>query len=335
MSIAVLSDTAAAIPWHTRLWTQLQETVTQDRVPHALLILGARGMGKSILAHRFAAMLLCKAEGQQDKPCGVCKSCHQLATTVNPNLRVYEPEEPGKQLKVDTIRELIAQSTLAIEQGTYCVNIIKSAGSMNAASANALLKTLEEPVAGLVLILIAESASQLPATILSRVQKLMIAAPTYQVAKQWLTEQQPDSDVDRSLNIAQGAPLFAMELADGELPDAYQAFLDEFLAVADGRLAAEKVSGQWIKSPGLDILLGFLLSWIDNLIRLANCSSEAAIEAVFSHQRLKTLAERIDLKTLFSFRDEILMSKLQQRNNLNPQLVLDHLFIQWAKINLK
>jgi len=131
------------------------------------LFVGERGVGKKQLALDFSKRLLCS-----NKACGHCQSCYLFDAQTHPDLIRIEPES-GQTIKIDQIREVIAFVSQTPSLGGYRIIIIDPARAMNINAANALLKTLEEPTPNTLLILISDSIPRLPATILSRCQKII------------------------------------------------------------------------------------------------------------------------------------------------------------------
>ena len=127
----------------------------------------ARALDGGARAVRFAAA----------RPCGTCAACVLLRSGTHPDFHVVRIEEDAKQIKVDQIRDLIGALALKSYRRGYKVGIIEGAEMLNAAGANAFLKTLEEPAPGHLLILIARPAHRLPATIASRCLKMLLRAP--------------------------------------------------------------------------------------------------------------------------------------------------------------
>ncbi|HEX7272894.1 MAG TPA: DNA polymerase III subunit delta' [Casimicrobiaceae bacterium] len=191
------------------------------RWPHALLLEGPRGIGKRALALHFARALLCESPSSDGAPCGRCPSCGYVDAGAHPDLRVVEPierdedgnETPVEEIVVDRIRELIDFTQLSAHRQGAKVAIIIPAERLNAAAANALLKTLEEPPPATYLMLVSHQPGRLRATLVSRCLRFLAPRPEPAVAMAWLAQQgvaQPD------LLLAQGggAPLLAAALAD-------------------------------------------------------------------------------------------------------------------------
>jgi len=153
----------------------LERALASDQARHAYLFTGPEGVGKTTLALAFARALLCQRRApDQGDACGECLSCRKVSSGNHPDLRVIEPlTENGKQkhwITVTQLREAERLTSLAPSESDHRVIIIPEMGRIQEAAANTLLKTLEEPPAGVTLILIATETSGVLPTILSRCQ---------------------------------------------------------------------------------------------------------------------------------------------------------------------
>ena len=205
-------------PWHADVFADLQQRRAQGRLAHALLISGPAGIGKLQLANVFSQSLLC-AEPQADGlACGQCHACSLYAAGNHPDFFRLSPEDDSKVIKIDQIRVLIEKMSLSSHYSRYRAVTLNPADAMNIAAANALLKTLEEPPADTVLLLITDRPSFLPATIRSRCQSLRLALPPAEIAQAWLAAQLDNPrDAAVLLGLAGGAPLAAEALAAEQL----------------------------------------------------------------------------------------------------------------------
>ncbi|MBY5991564.1 DNA polymerase III subunit delta' [Ferrimonas balearica] len=170
----------ALLPWLQPVAERWLAQRQQQRLGHALLLQGPPGVGKGEMARWIAEQLLCDL----CKGCGQCKSCLLLAAGHHPDLYQLAPE--GQQIKVESVRQLIGQLTGTAHQGGARVAILQQAERMNTASANALLKTLEEPAPGVYLILVSDGAQPLLPTIVSRCQRLVVSMPSPDVLAAYL-----------------------------------------------------------------------------------------------------------------------------------------------------
>lgn len=215
--------------WHQQAWHQLQTMQQQSRMPHALLISGIAGVGKRALADRLVTSLLCTQPDKDFNACGQCHSCQLLAAGSHPDYQEISPEEAGKQIKVDQIRDLKQSQTLMPKVSRGKAVLITAADQMNISAFNSLLKLLEEPQPESVLILLSENSQQLPITIKSRCQSLVIATPDTEQALAWLqhTDMQfSEQEWLSLLKLSHGAPLAAMAAGETGLQQSRQVTKD-------------------------------------------------------------------------------------------------------------
>jgi DNA polymerase III delta' subunit len=175
---------ANTLPWLEGPQRRLRAALAAQRLPHSLLLLSTPGLGAEQLANWITALALC--ESGDTVPCGVCASCQLLRADSHPDSYIVRLEEDAQQIKVDQVRGLIESLALKSYRGGFKVGVIEGAESLNANGANAFLKTLEEPTANTVLILIARPSHRLPATIASRCLHMVLKPPSTDSAIAWL-----------------------------------------------------------------------------------------------------------------------------------------------------
>ncbi|UPG93090.1 DNA polymerase III subunit delta' [Luteibacter aegosomatissinici] len=208
-------------PWHADAWARLQARRERDALPHALLLAGPAGLGKREFLARFVKGLLCQ-QSVDGVPCDTCRSCLLVAAGTHPDvialgLGLRKDGATRSEIVVDQVRELSQRLAMSSQFGGWQVATIDPADAMNAAAANALLKTLEEPTGSTVLILVADEPARLPATIRSRCQRIDFLVPPRDVALAWLRGQGV-ADAAPALEAAAGNPGLARAwAADGAL----------------------------------------------------------------------------------------------------------------------
>jgi DNA polymerase III subunit delta' len=193
--------------WLAPQLQSLRRARVQGRLPHALLIQDAPGAGGAQLALLAAQTALCS---EPAPPCGRCRECLRVAARAHPDLWFVAPEEDSIQIKISQIRALTDALALTSHGSAASVAIIDPADALNASSANALLKTLEEPRDGVLIVLVAQVSARLPATVLSRCQRLQVRAPSRRECVAWLRERRGEGDWEAALDVLGNAPLRAL-----------------------------------------------------------------------------------------------------------------------------
>src|SRR5512140_833431 len=163
----------------------LKGAMAKDRIAHAYLFYGMEGIGKRTVASVFARALTCEGE---TPPCDVCASCQKAERKNHPDIITIAAE--GQFIKIGAVKELQEQMKFRPREGRRRVFILTEADRMNAAAANALLKTLEEPSAGNILLLTTSRPHALPMTILSRCQLLRFPPVSQEEVARFLREKE-------------------------------------------------------------------------------------------------------------------------------------------------
>ncbi|MBI5258633.1 MAG: DNA polymerase III subunit delta' [Burkholderiales bacterium] len=217
---------------------------------HALLLHGPAGGGHLQLAGLLAQAWLC--EDPAHAPCGRCGSCHLVRARSHPDLLVVVPQavrvqlgwqgeeegatkpeaKPSRDIRVEQVRQAIDWTHQTSGRGRGKALVLHPADAMNTASANALLKTLEEPPAGLRLLLTSADPERLLPTVRSRCQKLRLALPAADQAAAWLREQGL-AEPEPLLALASGSPLEALGWAEEGLDAAWLADFPIRVAAGD------------------------------------------------------------------------------------------------------
>lgn len=322
-----MSEVLGTYPWLREGWSRLQAYLNTGRVPQALLMTGAAGIGKRQLALLLAQRLLCRAPGEFG--CGHCASCALIAAGTHPDLIQVGPVEPGKPITVDAIRGLIATLGLKPQYSGYRVVILAPAHQMNVNAANSLLKTLEEPERHTVMLLLSEQPALLPATIASRCQRFALSLPSRDAVLEFLSAHGQAAQAEVLWSIAGGAPLRALELAGSSVVEIRAGFFADWSDLAAGREQPATVAEKWAKS-ALDELADWMLSWTGDLIRLKSDPHCRRLDNPDLSKSLQALAARLHLTAVFDYLDRLNHARRLLSGQANRQLLLEELLIRWA-----
>lgn len=226
----------------------VERAIRTERPPHALLLVGPTGAGKTTLAYDLAAGLLCTASPARERPCGRCLACRKVRAGTHPDVHRLAPAGPGGQVRLPQVHELQAALALHPLEGTWRIAIVEAAHRLNQDAQNALLKTLEEPPGHTVIVLAAEDESLLLPTVRSRCARLRLnSLPSTAIVELLASEAGVEAPRAALLGrLAAGRPGLALALGrDQEAEIAYgrlaRTLLD--LAVADRRTRLAAASG--------------------------------------------------------------------------------------------
>ena len=327
------------LPWQSRLWQAMQERLRAGTMPHALLIRGPEGLGKARFARTLAESMLCTDTDDRGLACGRCRGCTLNRAGSHPDLVIVDIPPEKKEISVDQIRALIDILVLKPQYGRFKVVIIPSADAMKHHAANSLLKTLEEPPAGTILLLCSSQPGRLPATIRSRCQHLAFHLPSAAVARDWLVNQLAAGDIplrntgeppEILLAMAAGAPLKAAALAIPGMGEGRQMLLQGLEGVVTEQADPGQVAEEWLKL-GVKESLYWLYSWIVDMIRLTMTAGDtASISNPDIRLRLTALATNIGSRRLFQHLDKTVQALQLLDHPLNQQLMLEELLIYWS-----
>ncbi len=320
-------------PWQRHQWSLLSGAWRQGRFPHALMLSGMSGMGKGRFASALAQALLCRYRDSEEFACGRCTACRQFESGVHPDFLRVVPEQEGKPIKVDRVRGVGEFLTLKSYDEGGRVVLLAPAEAMNSAAANSLLKILEEPVLGTVLILVTSRPGMLLATIRSRCQQIGFPPPQRAVARQWLQEQPAaNHDAELLLELSAGAPLRALQLvAEGVLEQRLELF-ELFEQIVEGRADPVAVAEQWSQQKRVSEVLFWIDSWLMDMIRLT-CSRQPPLLANRDlAERLLRLGRPAGSKRLLALRERVVKAARYLHGSLNPQLLLEDLLISLSAL---
>ncbi len=322
-----MEQPTSVMPWQKDIWSKLVSLQQQQRLPHALLLSGSIGTGKQSFADLFASYILC--QNPTEVACGKCKSCLLNIQGSHPDLVKIFPDEAGKPIKIDQIRQLTHFISGSAQQGGYRVVIINPAEEMNINAANAVLKGLEEPGDRTLFLMISHIPGRLMATIRSRCQSYPLPQPTLAQATTWLEQQSIDNS-QLLLNLSGGAPLLAKQLAEQGGVERRMLLVNGLKAVASRRASAPEIAQSLLKEDPLQIL-SWLYSLITDMVRYSAAESTDQLVNFDAKSLIVKASARIPEEKLFAFIDKIqeYRRQLMAKTNPNRQLMFEDLLIYW------
>lgn len=338
-------------PWQDEAWHRLQQL--KERLPHAILFHGPEGIGKSRFAAQFAQALLCERPNRDGLACGACASCGWIAQYSHPDYRRVRPEAmdedevsgeeeggeaeeggktaksakaPSKEIKIDQIRALSDFMNISTHRQGRRVILLYPAEALNAAAANALLKTLEEPPADTVFLLVTNSLDRLLPTILSRCRKFPLPMPSREHALAWLNSQDL-KDAEISLAQQGGAPLAAMEFAQSGTHEALEELLSQLAKPSlDG---AVKTAERLQKTPIAEVV-AWQQRWLYDLFSF-KLSGRIRYYPKYGKQ-LGELANTAEPNKLMHALKTANDRRALASHPLSPRLVIEDMLLDYLKI---
>ena len=253
------------LPWIEANWRRLAERRRTGCLPHAMLVTGKSGVGKSSFSRFAAQSFLCR-QVDPGGYCGRCESCLLFEAATHPDFLPLEPEEKKTIIGVDQVRELIDELELTPQCSQSEVAVVDPADSMNLSAANCLLKTLEEPASANVILLVCSTPGFLPATIRSRCQTIALSVDSHQCAVDWLLAKEYREASD-ALAMRPDAPLTVLGLADGKRLALEKGLFDDLLALLQGRAVITAVAAGYAGENTRSIL-ALLSSWVSGAIKV-------------------------------------------------------------------
>ncbi|GMU72325.1 MAG: DNA polymerase III subunit delta' [Burkholderiales bacterium] len=323
----------APLPWQ-RDWL-VERLRARDRMHHAHLVTGPAGLGKKTLALHLAQALLCESPRAEGLACGTCAGCGYVSARTHPDLRVLdlwdydekgETWEPVAEIVVDRVRAVIDMTQTSAHRAGRRVAVVAPAERMTAEASNALLKTLEEPPAGALLVLTSDQPGRLLPTVASRCLRVAAPRPSVEDSAAWLAERGVVG-AEALLAEAGGAPLAALALAESGSRDERDAWYD---ALSEPRRLAPIALGARIDAGGKDerkarlaAALDAIVAWTADLARVA--AGGAPLRLPGRAGALASLAPRVARIDLCRYHRAVLTERARIAHPLQPRLVAEAL----------
>lgn len=321
--------------WAARL---LQGHIARGDVRHAYLFTGPSGVGRRTLALQFAQALNCQQPPAPGDFCGSCRACRQIAAMQHVDLSVLQAEKEGGVLKVDSVRDMQHTLSLLPYEAQYRVALLLRFQEANPNAQNALLKTLEEAPARVILLLTADAAESLLPTIVSRCEVLRLRPMSLDRLEQELFKRGVGGEDARLLAHLSGGRLgYALRLRDdpGRL-DQRRAFLEDLLHLLGANLRERFTYAETISRDrealreGLLIWLSF---WRDILLHAA--SPDLPLVNLDLEDYIHALAGKIDLATARARIADLEQAVRRLDANVNARLIAEVILLDWPRLEIE
>ncbi|KAA3646081.1 MAG: AAA family ATPase [Proteobacteria bacterium] len=314
-------------PWLQPALDHWHQQLADGRQPQAMIIHGNYGVGKTALSHAIVAELLCRKPNPE--PCGQCQSCRIFASGQHPDLMSVVAD--NNIIKVASIRSLVNFFTATAHSAPHKVALIKQADYMNTAAANSLLKVLEEPPAGSLLILQTDRIHHLLPTIRSRcVQlKLQINHCQFPMITDWLQQRHPQlspQELDRLLVLSPGLPLQVDALIEDDVApqlEAHLSQLHEYLTNQQSLVTVSQYLEQHVNAQQWPLLQAIILHWL----KVKYGDNETQI--VWPHALYRWLLSQSSASTIMLKMCQLMSSIMVNFNNqTKTRLLIESMLVQ-------
>jgi len=321
------------IAGHDEIIRTLTGALVTGRVSHAYLFSGPQGVGKMTTALSYGRALLCEAP-QNGDACGRCDGCSKAAAGKHPDITVIEPQ--GTTLKISQIRDLAAGIRLGPAVGRWAIRIIDRADTMTQEAANALLKNLEDPQPGIIIILVSSRPQVILPTILSRCQHMYFQPLLKSQVVQCMIKHAgiTEEEASAAASLSGGSPGKAMEFLSGGLAIRDKAF--DFIrrlafgGVAEALTLAGGIAGKKAEKEEAALLLDMMILWLRDVL-LYNEKSD--IKNLINADRWEDISNLAGLFTtgrLIEMISGINNTRESLSGNANMQLAVEALFLSLA-----
>lgn len=326
MSVAPGLD--AVLPWLQPAQQAMARAIDNDRLGHAVLLHVPQESGGEWLARWSAARLFCRAQ-DAPRPCGVCLDCRRVAADQHPDCQFVQLLDEAREIKIDQVREMVSWLVLSSHGGAHKLAIIAPAERLNRHAANSLLKTLEEPTPGTLLILVAAELGRLPATVLSRCTRVTVPVPDRASVLSWLQAEGPAGvDWPAVLAAVGNRPLAALAANPAAVATVASEVRTALEAACAGELDPVATAESWSRD-GYVLRLDCIENWITERVHaVAGRSNGQSEMRAAAHLPARGLL--LNIRALFEALDLVREARSLAESTVNKSLVLERLLRRLA-----
>ncbi|MCC8168461.1 MAG: DNA polymerase III subunit delta' [Clostridiales bacterium] len=314
---------------HEQIKEHLINAVAADKVNHAYIFNGPEGSGKKMLAEAFAMALQCEKGGPE--PCLNCRSCRQAMNGNHPDI-IYVTHEKPKTISVNDIREMNRNVQIKPYSSRYKVFLVDEAEKMNAQAQNALLKTIEEPPAYAVILLLTTKSDAMLPTILSRSITLNLKAVSNDAIREHLMKNYgvPDYKADTCVAFAQGNVGKAIRLAgSSDFSNLKDSVVDLMKRIDGTDLYELESSADQMMEHKLDIsdYFDLMMVWFRDVLYLKTTNDINGIVFKDEAHEIKKQASKHSYQGLEKILEALDKARIRCEANVSRKLVLELLLL--------
>ena len=305
--------------WFAAAQKEVEAALQADRLSHGLLIHEDPGAGGLELARWITQRVNCTAA---QKPCGECQSCRWIAAGQHPDVTQLSPEGDSKQILIQSVRDLAADLSLTAHTRGYKVALVSPAEAMNPFAANALLKTLEEPPARTLVLLVTSQPSRLLPTLRSRCSKLRLVSPSRAAAAEFLEAARGPGPWIQALAATGAGPFALLDADPAALAQLQTDTVTTLQELSHGNLQPPAIADRWAKGD-LNARLACLESWVTERIL------ESGPKRDVTHLSGEVLP--LNICRLFEFSDAVRDMRRLALTSINKTMAVEALLWRWAR----
>ena len=327
---------------HDKALRTLDRAIAGDRVAHSYLIVGPAQVGKTTLALDLARSVNCTSN---DPPCGECRQCQRISSGLHPDVRVVglEPARSGRmrtQISIDQVRDVQREASLLPYEGRHRVFIFETAEKLTAEASNSLLKMLEEPPDGVIIVLLASDAGAMLPTILSRCRRIDLRPVPAQTISEFLIERY-DMSGERAQEIAgasSGRIGWAVEAArDSGLLDRVRQTIDTIDGFTRGSLTdrfeyAQQLAGRFSANrEAVFADLDLWQSWWRDILMTGHDRSEL-VANVAKRDSLEDISAKLSVEDAAAAIAAVRRAAFLLERNVSPRLALEAMMLALPRV---
>jgi len=309
----------------------LNKIIKDDKISNSFLFFGPAGVGKMSAARWFAKKLNCLSEKEEDKPCGKCSSCSKIEKNIHPDICVISPD--GASIKIEQTRAILDGVLFRPFEAKYKVYIIEDAETLTDAACSQMLKILEEPPRYMAIILVISDVSNMPATVLSRCQRVPFNYISAKLIKSHI-EKNFEFEPDKIASLA--------KLSGGSLGRAVSFINDKHfwevrqyalnlasnfinMDYAEALKQAEQVEGF---KGSEELILEFLTDWFRDIMVLKETKDFNTVINCDMREELEKSAGEYTVWHIKKIIRNILEAKRLLKRNVNKKIIFNNLFLK-------